>query len=371
MVYAPCHLLVIIVASLFLVFSTPVASSVLLCGGLIYSSTYVGDPGQSGSRTWAAFQEHCASVLSLAMCRWFVTVRVIRESRRPPAKGSRVVFGYHPHGLIPAGAAWFHHTPQWRAAYPQTRPVTMGASALFMAPILRDVCMWSGARTVSRASVTRALAEGHSIVLCPGGQAELVEHEEGDATVLCTHHKGFIKMAIEAGASVCPVFVFGEAQAQRNLLPWKSLQRWTVRKFGFPVPFVPTGYLGISPLPQPIPLTFVTGPVIATPRRKPGAGAVTNEEIDAVHEKFYKALVVRERTMLRLLRRLLAQAAQRCRTLSAVVEIRWSSSTRAAWCRAESAADFRTDRLLCNASPPPVPPARLPLSQGHFRAPQG
>lgn len=256
-------------------------------------------PFTAGARTWTAFQEHCASVLSLAISRWFVTVRVIREESSPPKKDELVVFGYHPHGLIPAGAAWFHHTPQWREAFPDTRPVTMGASAIFMAPVLRDVVMWSGARTVSRSSVTRALAEGHSIVLCPGGQAELVEHEEGDTTVLCTHHKGFIRMAIEAGASVCPVFVFGEAQAQRNLLPWKSLQRWTIKRLGFPVPFLPTGYLGISPLPQPIPLTFVCGRNIPPPRRRDrrkgaaAGGAATPEEIDAVHEKYYTAIKAR------------------------------------------------------------------------------
>lgn len=204
------------------------------------------------------------------------------------------MFGYHPHGLIPAAAAWFHHTPQWRERFPETRPVTLGASAIFLAPVLRDVVMWSGARTVSRRSMARALAEGHSIVLCPGGQAELVEHEEGNTTVLCTHHKGFIRMAIEAGAAVCPVFVFGEAQAQRNLLPWKSLQRWTIRKLGFPVPFVPTGYLGISPLPQPIPLTFVCGPHIPTGPRPGGrSGEATAEEIDAVHEKYYAAIKAR------------------------------------------------------------------------------
>lgn len=64
------------------------------------------------------------------------------------------------------------------------------------------------------------------IVLCPGGQAELVEHASGTTTVLCIQHKGFIRMAIEAGASLCPIFVFGEAQAQRNVLKWRTLQRW-------------------------------------------------------------------------------------------------------------------------------------------------
>lgn len=49
MVYAPCHLLVIVMASIFLALPTPVASAVVLCTGLAYSQTYVGNPGHSGA----------------------------------------------------------------------------------------------------------------------------------------------------------------------------------------------------------------------------------------------------------------------------------------------------------------------------------
>lgn len=50
MVYAPCHMLVIGIASLFLALPTPAASSIVLCSALLYSQTYVGDPGHSGAR---------------------------------------------------------------------------------------------------------------------------------------------------------------------------------------------------------------------------------------------------------------------------------------------------------------------------------
>ena len=304
MVYAPCHLLVAAVASLYLLLPLSTASGVLAVLGTTYARTYLGHPGHTGTRTWPRFQAYCQSVLSVALSRWFGSVRVVLAAPHPPRveavaadrtpeqEAAPIVFGYHPHGMYPAAACWFHMTPQWRALFPGVSPVTMGASAIFWTPMLRDVVMWSGARTVSRHSVRRALhAERRPILLCPGGQAELVEHRAGDVTVLCTRHKGFIKCALEAGAPVCPIFVFGESHAQRNLLSFKSLQRWTAKRLGFPFPFIPGGYLRVLPLPEPKPLTFVVGPSIEPPPgRTPGA-PVTDAEVDAVHAAYYAALV--------------------------------------------------------------------------------
>ncbi len=300
MVYAPCHLLVAAVASLYLLLPPSMASAVLLLTGSAYARTYAGHPGHTGARTWPRFQAYCQSVLSVALSRWFGAVHIVRVAAHkdaPSPDAPPVVFGYHPHGMYPAAAAWFHLTPQWRAAFPGVSPVTMGASAIFWTPMLRDVVMWSGARIVSRIAVRRALhAERRPIVLCPGGQAELVEHRAGSETVLCTRHKGFIKCALEVGSPVCPIFCFGESQAQRNLLSVKGVQRWTAKRLGFPFPFIPGGYMRVLPLPEPKPLTFVVGPRVEPPAGRVAGAPVTDAEVDAVHKLYYAALVVRALT---------------------------------------------------------------------------
>jgi 2-acylglycerol O-acyltransferase 2 len=305
MVYAPCHLLVAAIATLYLLLTPSAASAVLAVAGTAYARTYMGHPGHTGARTWPRFQAYCQSVLSVALSRWFGTVRIVAAVAHPQhaadaepsaehAGAPPIVFGYHPHGMYPAAAAWFHLTPQWRDAFPGVSPVTMGASAIFWTPMLRDVVMWSGARIVSRLAVRRALqSERRPIVLCPGGQAELVEHRAGAVTVLCTRHKGFIKCAIEAGAPVCPIFVFGESQAQRNLLSVKGLQRWTAKRLGFPFPFIPGGYMRVLPLPEPKPLTFVVGPQLPPPPGRTLGAPASDAEVDAVHKLYYAALVVR------------------------------------------------------------------------------
>ena len=99
----------------------------------------------------------------------------------------RLVFGYHPHGMMPAAACWFHLTPQFAALFPSVpSPVTLGASVIFRVPILRDVVMWSGARAVTRAVFQAALRERGAVVLCPGGQAELVV---GTVQYRCPRHQ--------------------------------------------------------------------------------------------------------------------------------------------------------------------------------------
>jgi len=303
LVYAPQHLVLSVVASIFLLLPPPMAGAVFFAIACSYGTTYLGKPAVTGRRTWPAFRRSSRETLCAALIHWFGGIRVVAAAPHPARGGGGapgdeneppfVVFGYHPHGLYPAAAAWFHLTPEWQRAFPQHDGiVTMGASAIFMTPLLRDVVMWSGARVVSRHSVARALLhERRSVCLCPGGQAELVLHDAGAATVLYTRHRGFLRAALEAGAGVCPIFVFGEAHTQRNLLRCRRMQRWTAKKLGFPIPFWPGGYLRVLPLPEPRPLSFVVGPClwpadVGVQPRQP----VTAEHVEALHARYYAAL---------------------------------------------------------------------------------
>ena len=298
-----------------------------------YSPTFVGSPGATGLRSWTRFQIWATRVVENAARRWHGECRVLRDGDSwhfhedsnevesidhddrlnrianaegcrceddkegaAPGKGQRlrrVIFGYHPHGMFPAAACWFHLTPQFASLFPTVPPpVTLGASVIFRVPLLRDVAMWAGARNVSRKVFVRSLRERGAVVMCPGGQAELVEHVggEGDNEVtLCTRHKGFIRIAIEQGAHLVPVFVFGESQATRNLFKWKAAQRWTYKRFGFPMPFLPGGFKGFLPLPAPLPLSFVVGEPLAMPLPGPDGQAV-EADVDKVSELYYRRI---------------------------------------------------------------------------------
>jgi 2-acylglycerol O-acyltransferase 2 len=212
------------------------------------------------------------------------------EKEKEKEGARRLIFGKHPHGLYPAAACWFHLMPQFVTLFPSVpSPVTLGASVIFRVPILRDVAMWAGARNVSRSTFLKSLDERGAVVLCPGGQAELVEHVGGqadDTVTLCTRHKGFIKIAIEKRAHLVPVFCFGESQALTNLWKWKAAQRWTYKRLGFPMPFLAVGWKGCLPLPAPLPLSFVVGEPLAVPRPGPD-GAAMEADVQRVCDEYY------------------------------------------------------------------------------------
>jgi len=278
------------------------SATVLAIGAAAYAPTFYGAPGSTGYRSWIGFQHWMTRVVEDVARRWHGKCRVVRHGKewrvrddedgekRDGDSPRRVIFGYHPHGMLPAGACWFHHTPQFASLFPSIpSPVTLGANVIFRVPLLRDVVMWAGARNVSRKSFLRSLRERGAVVLCPGGQAELVEHVGGvddHVVTLCTRHKGFIRIAIEEGAHLVPVFVFGESQAVRNIIKWKSAQRWTTKRLGFPMPFLPAGYKGFLPLPAPLPLSFVVGQPVEVPPPSPD-GVAAEEDVARVCVEYY------------------------------------------------------------------------------------
>jgi 2-acylglycerol O-acyltransferase 2 len=309
-IHAPHLLLLALIATVLAAAPTAAwGATVFAVLAAAYSPTFFGAPGSTGMRSWTAFQAWATRVVEDAARRWHGECQVVRHGEAWQFRGvdigvdleeedggketgdaRRVIFGYHPHGLYPAAACWFHFLPQFNLLFPSVPPpVTLGASVIFRVPILRDVAMWAGARNVSRSTFLKSLDERGAVVLCPGGQAELVEHVGGQAdntVTLCTRHKGFIKIAIEKRAHLVPVFCFGESQALTNLWKWKAAQRWTTKRLGFPMPFLAVGFKGILPLPVPLPLSFIVGEPLAVPVPGP-EGFALEADVNRVHQQYY------------------------------------------------------------------------------------
>jgi len=107
--------------------------------------------------------------------------------------------------------------------------------------------------------------------------------------VIYAGHKGFVRLAIEQGAALVPVLALGEVLQLRNLISWPSLQRWTYKRLGFPLPYFIGGRWGITPFPAKTPLVYVVGEPIEPPPLQPGV-TVPQEAVDSLHARFYAAL---------------------------------------------------------------------------------
>lgn len=316
MLYVPVHIVVTVVILSFLLFP-PLHATALWTGSLaVYFSItgvpFTGIPGaeHTGQRQWPAFQRWLGHWTEKCLPLWLGSFEVkLEDGAVFDPERRKYVFAYAPHGLYPLGAAYLPHTPSFRRLIPDLVPVTLTASVVFQLPVLRDFLLWAGARVVNKSTFLRALREKKAVLVVPGGQAELVEayrmpytnnskdqithrvseneRHRGEC-VLYTQHRGFVRLALAEKASLVPVVVFGEVTSLRNFINAPELQRWTYKKFGFPVPFLIVGKGGILPFPSASGLKFVIGKPINPPSSHDNVP--TDDQVDAMHKIFYDAV---------------------------------------------------------------------------------
>jgi len=309
--YIPAHVTFAGIAATFVVFGWRVAMvswAVML--PVYYSLTGLGRAEKDGSREWPEFRDWLGRTCAWVLPRWFSGVEVVLEGDdgsdgdRDGSDGDRnasvfdpnqrYVFGYVPHGLYPLGAAYLPLLPAWRRLVgPKIRPPTLAASIIFVLPVLRDMLQWLGLRVVSKQTFIRTLEQRNSLIVVPGGQAELVltsrlMGHNGREAAFYAGHKGFIRLALQQGAKVCPIICFGEATSLSNFVDTPKLHQWSYKKFGFPIPFLATGRWWISPFPKAGQgLKFVIGRPVEP---SGGLGLVpTEQQVDEYHAKFYAA----------------------------------------------------------------------------------
>lgn len=126
-------------------------------------------------------------------------------------------FACHPHGTVT-----FQRT-FWRSSMLEElflRPYRMlAASVIFKIPIMREISLLFGAIDASKANCISLLKNGVSLIVFPGGLDE-ANAASGKKLFIRTR-TGFIRLAIEHGVPVLPIFTFGEADAvdRVNFLP--------------------------------------------------------------------------------------------------------------------------------------------------------
>lgn len=88
-------------------------------------------------------------------------------------------------------------------------PVILAHSALFEAPIIRDILRGGGAIPASRGSAHRALDEERKVLVYPGGDWEVHRPSSMRDEIDFGGRKGFITLAMEADVPIVPVVAAG------------------------------------------------------------------------------------------------------------------------------------------------------------------
>jgi 2-acylglycerol O-acyltransferase 2 len=122
------------------------------------------------------------------------------------------ILGMHPHGIMPFGSI-INLSTNCNNASEVLKGIqirALAASFCFYVPGYRDLLLSGGVMDAARYVARRVLAEGKSIMLVPGGATEALYANIGMNVIYIKNRKGFVKLALETGSSLVPVYSFNE-----------------------------------------------------------------------------------------------------------------------------------------------------------------
>lgn len=197
----------------------------------------------------------------------------------------------------------------WNKLFANLRPKPVTISAFLLFPIVREIFLNFGASAVSARNIKSLLLQsndGHhpinsdgyianAVVLAIGGAREMASFQRSRYHLKIKDRKGFIRAAIETGASIVPVYSFGELDVldKKELsggiaFVWKMYQNLMKYIFNY----APDMYKGrfeydFGLLARRCPITVVFGAPIDIERNV----QPTQQYIDEMHERFCEELV--------------------------------------------------------------------------------
>lgn len=97
----------------------------------------------------------------------------------------------------------------------------------FWCPVVRHLWWWLGGRPASGSVMHAMLRRGHSALVCPGGVRECLYMEHGREAVYLTKRTGFVRIALQHGASLlllsaCQALALFAAKDPRGDVLWPA-----------------------------------------------------------------------------------------------------------------------------------------------------
>lgn len=143
----------------------------------------------------------------------------------------KAMFAMMPHGVVPFNVwAIFYHFEE-----------VFGDVCLFfgsqisIVPIYRFFCgMRGGCMPVEKKRLIQIMETKQNVALMPGGVSEMMWCvPRSKAINVSIKHKGFVRVAIQQGYDLVPVFLFHSNDHYDN--PFRDIQQWTYDKIGVPI----------------------------------------------------------------------------------------------------------------------------------------
>uniref|UniRef100_A0A8B9EKQ3 MOG2B acyltransferase n=1 Tax=Anser cygnoides TaxID=8845 RepID=A0A8B9EKQ3_ANSCY len=130
------------------------------------------------------------------------TFRLVRTAELDPCRN--YVFGFHPHGVLAAGAFanFCTEATGFGVLFPGLRPHLLTLPCWFRLPLLRDYMLSGGLVSSEKASLEFLLSRpggGQVAVIAVGGPPESLDARPGALRLQLLGRKGFVRIALEHG----------------------------------------------------------------------------------------------------------------------------------------------------------------------------
>lgn len=159
------------------------------------------------------------------------------------------------------------------------------ATAAFFVPLIRELWLWSYCVDASKTTAVRVMEkEKCSVFVYPGGEKEQMETVRGKHIIYLKQRKGFVKLAMQQGAQLVPVYAFGECDLYNHYQFGIGFRKMLVEKFGVAVPLI-SGQFGLLPYRRPVTLVF------GAPIEVAHVAEPTREQLDAAHALYMDRLL--------------------------------------------------------------------------------
>jgi 2-acylglycerol O-acyltransferase 2 len=200
------------------------------------------------------------------------------------------IFCCHPHGVLCYGVVGALGTEGavFSKLFPGLKPKLITLEGSFWLPGAREVLLGVGGCSSSKKSIRYLLSRGQGIapVLMVGGLPEISNYNKDKIVLVIKKRKGFIKLALEAGADLVPVLSFGETEIFHQPKGVNSfLEKYIANSIGFyPVVFSGRGYFQnwFGVLPQKKELNVVVGkPIDVTMIETPSP-----QDVEDLHQRY-------------------------------------------------------------------------------------
>ncbi len=187
----------------------------------------------------------------------------VRGLDQIPADGPVLLVGNHSGGITPPDAPVF--AVAFASWFGVERPIfLLTHDMLFRLPVVNQLRKW-GMMPASRANTRMALRNGHAVLVFPGGDFDVYRPTSQSTNIDFGGRKGFIDVALEAGAPILPVVSLGAQESQlflsrgERLAKLVRLDRFFRAKI-YPLSFgLPFGFsLGGFPFNLPLPTKITT-----------------------------------------------------------------------------------------------------------------